>query len=172
MAKKTEPVVIDGVRYTITQLGAEDGRGLYKKFVTAIGPLLRDVVSGDTLDDLQASVRGAAGDTSTAEAAVATEQSGMKALQIIVPLLIRAIETIPEALFEEMCTTFAPCCTVEFAEASGGVKVPLPLDEVFDAHFAGEYTAMTQWLGHCVRVNGFLGKGLRGLGAAKAKAAV
>ena len=166
MARKTEHVVIDGVRYDITQLGAEAGRGLYKKFVTAIGPLLREVVSGNALDELQSSIKATGGDVPEA-----AEQAGMKALQLIVPLLIRAIETLPDALFEEMCLEFAGHCDVVAAKSSGGTDVPLPLTTVFDDHFAGDYVAMTQWLGHCVRVNGFLGKGLRGFGAAKAKAA-
>jgi len=172
MAKKTEVVVIDGCRYEITQLGAEAGRGLYKKFVTCIGPLLREVVSGDTIGELQGHIQGAAAaDASTPEGVAKAEEAGLKALQLLVPLLIRAIETIPEPLFEELCATFAPECVVTVGKTSGGDGIPLPLDEVFDQHFAGNYTAMTQWLGHCVRVNGFLGNGLRGFGAAKAKAA-
>ena len=165
MAKKTVRVVIDGVRYEITQLGAEAGRGLYKKFVTAIGPLLREVVSGNALDELQASIKGTAGDVPEV-----AEQAGLKALQLIVPLLIKAIEMLPDALFEELCQEFSGCCEVVAAKSSNG-DVPLPLATVFDDHFAGDYVVMTQWLGHCIRVNGFLGKGLRGLGAAKAKAA-
>jgi hypothetical protein len=171
MAKKTEHVVIDGVQYAITQLGAESGRGLYKKFVTAIGPLLREVVSGSVLDDMQKAIGAATADETTPEGAAAAEAGSVKALQILVPLLIRAVETIPEALFEEMCQAFAPECEVTVGKASNGAGVPLPLAAMFDDHFAGEYTAMTTWLAHCVRVNGFLGKALRGLGAAKTKAA-
>jgi hypothetical protein len=167
MAKKTERVVIDGVRYEITQLGAEAGRGLYKKFVTAIGPLLREVVSGNALDELQASIKDAGGDVPEA-----AEQAGMKALQLIVPLLIRAIETLPDALFEELCQVFAESCEFIAGKATNGNDIPMPLAQEFDDHFAGDYVALTQWLGHCIRVNGFLGKGLRGFGAAKqAKAA-
>lgn len=166
MAKKTEAVVIDGCRYEITQLGAEAGRGLYKKFVTAIGPLLREVVSGNALDDLQSSIKGATGDVPEV-----AEQAGMKALQLIVPLLIRAIESLPEPLFEELCQVFSESCVFVAGKATNGNDIPLELSDHFDDHFAGDYVAMTQWLGHCIRVNGFLGKGLRGFGAAKAKAA-
>lgn len=166
MAKKTEAVVIDGCRYEITQLGAEAGRGLYKKFVTAIGPLLREVVSGNALDELQTSIKDATGDVPEL-----AEQAGMKALQLIVPLLIRAIESLPEPLFEELCQVFSESCEFVSGKATNNNDIQLSLSDHFDDHFAGDYVAMTQWLGHCIRVNGFLGKGLRGFGAAKAKAA-
>ncbi len=144
MARKTERVTIGGSQYQITQLGAVEGRGLYKKFVTAIGPLLREVISGGALDKL---------------IAVGDEENGSsRALQVIAPLLIRALEIVPPELFEEMCNRFAPCCKVGSGITSAGQPMMLEMSEaMFDQHFAGDYASMTAWLGHCVRVNGFLG---------------
>jgi hypothetical protein len=164
MAIKTERVTISGTQYTITQLGAVDGRGLFKKFATAIGPLLREVVSGPMIDDLKKTIQGAVTPGEEAQAG-ANDAKALAALQMIAPLAIRALEDLPADLFEEMCATFAPCCTVNAGKAANGQAVALPLDTLFDEHFAGDYVAMTAWLGHCVRVNGFLGK----LGGGKAQ---
>jgi hypothetical protein len=168
MAKKTERVTIGGTQYTITQLGAVEGRGLFKKFATAIGPLLREVVSGPVLDDLRKTVLGEKSPADEApEQPDAANKKLLATLQLVAPLAIRALEDLPPELFEEMCATFAPSCTVGNARAANGQAVFMPLDTEFDQHFAGDYVSMTAWLGHCVRVNGFLGK----LGGAKAQPA-
>lgn len=143
MARKTERVVIGGTQYQITQLGAVEGRGLYKKFVTAIGPLLREVISGPLIGDLQKQT----GD----------EDDSLRMMQLVAPMLVRAIEIIPSDLFEEMCETFAPTCKVSAGKDSAGKPLTLELSVMFDQQFAGDYASMTAWLGHCVRVNGFLG---------------
>lgn len=163
MALKTERVTIGGALFTITQLGAVEGRGLYKKFVTAVGPLLREVVSGDSLTSLPTAFSGlTSGDTDQSNEAAVT------VLKTLVPIAIKAVEQIPGDLFEELCEAFAPHCTVAIGKAAGGQAVAMPLNTVFDSHFAGEYQDMTVWLAQCIKVNGFLGKALRELGAAKA----
>lgn len=160
MARKTESVTISGTQYQITQLGAVEGRGLYKKFVTAIGPLLREVISGPLLGDLQKQA-GLPEDTET---------SGLRMMQAVAPMLVRAIEIIPSELFEEMCSTFTPCTSVGAGKDAAGKVMFLPLGTLFDQQFAGDYAGMTSWLGHCVRINGFLG--ILGSGsAAQAQAA-
>lgn len=160
MAIKTERVTVGDAQFEITQLGAEFGRGLYKKFVTAIGPLLRELLSGsgtviDKIRKAAAEASGSGGD-STAVAAVA--------VQIMGPMILRAVEALPDALFNELCVAFAANCTVGAATAANGQRVFMPLALQFNDHFAGDYVAMTAWLGHCVRVNGFLG--LLGSGSA------
>lgn len=147
MARKTESVTISGTQYQITQLGAVEGRGLYKKFVTAIGPLLREVISGPLLSDLQKQ-SGSSDDTET---------DGMRMMQLVAPMLVRAIEIIPSDLFEELCSRFTPHCTVGAGQDAAGRVMFLPLANLFDVQFAGDYASMTSWLGHCVRINGFLG---------------
>jgi hypothetical protein len=149
MARKTERVVIGGVQYQITQLGAVEGRGLYKKFVTAIGPLLREVISGPLLGDLQKQATTNEGDNA--------EANGLRMMQLIAPMLVRALEIVPSELFEELCATFTPCCLVGAGNDSAGKVMFLPLAEMFDMQFAGDYASMTAWLGHCIRINGFLG---------------
>lgn len=147
MARNTEVATIGGNQYRITQLGAVAGRGLYKKFVTAVGPLLRDVVSGPALEDLQKKIAGTA----------TIQEAELVMMQALAPIMIRAIEDIPGPLFEEMCVTFAGLCVVATGADAAGQPLLLPLATLFDDHFAGKYSDMTAWLGHCIRVNGFLG---------------
>lgn len=148
MAKKTERVTIGGTQYQITQLGAIEGRGLYKKFVTAIGPLLREVISGPLFGELQkqATESGDDGDA-----------SGLRLMQLVAPMFVRALEIIPSELFEELCNTFTPCCKVGAAKGIDGTVLMTDLAPMFDNQFAGDYASLTAWLGHCVRINGFLG---------------
>lgn len=148
MARKTERVVIGGAQYQITQLGAVEGRGLYKKFVTAIGPLLREVISGSLLNDLQ---------KQAAESGDDGDASGLRMMQLVAPMLVRALEIIPSDLFEEMCLTFTQACKVGAGKNTAGQPIMLELSAIFDQQFAGDYASMTAWLGHCVRINGFLG---------------
>lgn len=160
MAIKTERVTIGAAQYEITQLDADFGRGLYKKFVSAIAPLLRDLLSssGSVLPEIQKVV---------AEAGVgegAQEKILAVAVQVMAPMILSGIAMIPDPLFEELCVAFKSSCKVGTGKASSGQTVFLPLADQFGQHFAGDYVSMTAWLGHCVRINGFLG--LLGSGSA------
>lgn len=138
MARKTEVVAIGATQYTITQLGAVEGRRLYKKFVTAIGPLLREAIS-----ELQNALK---------------EKRDLEL--VFGALLMKGIEVLPLELFEELCVAFSVSSTIKHAMATGAapIDVPLSTGDLFDSHFAGEYMQLTAWLGHCIRVNGFLAK--------------
>lgn len=130
MARKTERAVIGGTPYIITQLGARAGRLLYKKLVTAIGPVLREAF----LSSL----------TTTPETATVTAAA----------LTIRGLEAVPEHLFEELCEVFASTTLVQI----GALEMELSKGDIFDQHFAGEYSNMLAWIVKCIEVNGFLGK--------------
>src|SRR4051812_13386961 len=145
MARDAKRVTLGGSQYVITQLGAVAGRGLFKKFVTAMGPLLRDAFSGPLLGEIQKQTSGLSETTSTEDAVIAMAP-------IVGPLLMRAVEDLPQALFEEMCEVFADNCSV----MAGSPATPQPLSVMFDEHFAGNYLAMTGWFVRCLTVNGFL----------------
>lgn len=148
MARKTERVTIGGAQFAITQLGAVEGRRLYKKFVTAIGPLLREVISGPLFGQAQSVFANlnSADETKKNDALAGT-------VALFGPFLIRAVEDMPTGLFEEMCDTFAASCTV----VAGTPAIALPLEPLFSEQFAGKYIDLTQWIGQCIKVNGFLG---------------
>ena len=131
MAKKTEKISIGTTQYTITQLGAVEGRKLYKKLITALGPVLRDAFSGNK----------AGGDAET----------------LALGLVLRGIEDLPLELFEELCDKFADACLVKVHGST--VAIALSTESVFDDHFAGDYGSMTNWLMACLKLNfeSFLG---------------
>lgn len=145
MAQETKRVVVGGTQYQITQLGAVAGRGLFKKFVTAMGPLLRDAVSGPLLETVQKKIADL-GEDATIDKLV------MALAPLIGPVLIRAIEDLPQPLFEELCESF----TVGTKVLAGAPAVYVPLDALFDDHFAGNYVGLVGWFGQCLKVNGFL----------------
>ena len=147
MARESKRVTLGGSQYIITQLGAVAGRGLFKKFVTAMGPLLRDAFSGPLLGEIKKEVAGLSEQSST-------EDAILTMAPIVGPLLVRAVEDLPQSLFEEMCEAFSESCMV----MAGSPATPQPLSNMFDDHFAGDYLAMSGWFVRCLMVNGFLAK--------------
>ncbi|HYQ47155.1 MAG TPA: hypothetical protein VER11_34530 [Polyangiaceae bacterium] len=147
MALETKRVTIGGSQYAITQLGAVAGRGLFKKFVTAMSPLLRDAVSGSVFKDLQKLI----GELPEGET---FDKLAIAVAPIVGPYLIRTIEDLPQDLFEELCETFSQSTTV----LAGKPATPQKLSDLFDEHFAGKYVDMIGWLFQCLKVNGFLAK--------------
>jgi hypothetical protein len=145
MAIDTKRVAIGGAQYAITQLGAVAGRGLFKKFVTAMGPLLRDAVSGPLFNEFQTLLKGLGDDVTMAEMAI-------KVAPLVAPVFIRAIEDMPQPLFEELCDAFTSTTQV----LAGKPATMQPLDALFDEHFAGNYAGLMGWFGRCLMVNGFL----------------
>lgn len=141
MAKRTEKIQIGSAQYTITQLGAVEGRQLYKKLVTALGPLLRETFSGLKAD----------GDAET----------------LVIGLVLRGLEDMPLPLFEELCESFS--ATTLFKTPQMTMALPLNTQGLFDEHFAGDYGGMTNWLMSCLKLNfqSFLG----GKGSSAAPAA-
>lgn len=155
MAKDTKRVTIGDSQYIITQLGAVAGRLLSKRFVDAMVPVLRDVVCGPALGELQKAVSSLPDEANV-------EQSILAMLPVIGPPLLDAVRALPNQLFEELCQAFSESCKV----MAGKPATPQPLDGLFDDHFAGNYLEMYGWFFRCLVVNGFLAN----LGAA-AKAA-
>ena len=131
MAKRTEKISIGTTQYTITQLGAVEGRKLYKKLITSLGPLLREAFSGIKADN-------------DAEA-------------LVLGLVLRAIEDLPLELFEELCDSFSSVCI--FKTAAMSLAIPLDTQGQFDELFAGDYGTMTSWLMANLKLNfaSFLG---------------
>jgi hypothetical protein len=155
MALQIKRVAVGGTQYQITQLGAVAGRGLFKKFATAMGPLLRDAVSGGTLAQLQKVVGDLPQDSTFDKLALA-------AAPIVAPVLIRAVEDLPQPLFEELCEAFTGSTKV----LAGQPAIFLDLEAIFDEHFAGNYVGLVGWFVQCLKVNGFLAN----LGSAKSVA--
>lgn len=131
MAKKTEKVSIGTTQFTITQIGAVEGRRLYKKLVTALGPLFREAYASNK-----------------AEGAAETRVLG---------LVLRALEDLPLDLFEELCESFA--AVTVFKTPTMTVPIPLNTQGQFDDLFAGDYGALTNWVMTCLKLNfaSFLG---------------
>jgi hypothetical protein len=155
MAIDTKRVAIGGAQYAITQLGAVAGRGLFKKFVTAMGPLLRDAVSGPLFNEFQTLLKGLGDDVTMAEMAI-------KVAPLVAPVFIRAVEDLPQPLFEELCEAFTGSTKV----LAGQPAIFLDLEAIFDEHFAGNYVGLVGWFVQCLKVNGFLAN----LGSAKSVA--
>jgi len=145
MARETKKVSIDGSDYIITQLGAVAGRGLSKRFVNAMVPVLRDAVSASVFDAMKKAVAGLPEDAGL-------EQSVVAMLPVIGPPLLDAVKALPDQLFEELCQVFSENCKV----LAGKPATAQPLDVMFDDHFAAQYLAMYGWFIRCLAVNGFL----------------
>lgn len=148
MAKKTEKVSIGTTQFTITQLGAIEGRRLYKKLVSALGPVLREAYS-----------------TNKAEGDAETRVLG---------LVVRALEELPLELFEELCDSFS--AVTLFKTSAMALAIPLDTAGQFDDLFAGEYGNLTNWLLSCLKMNfanflGATGSGVSPTAAAQAQSA-
>jgi hypothetical protein len=152
MARKKERFTIGGSQFIITQLGAVEGRGLYKKFVGTIGPLLREMLSGPLLKQMQ----GVMDDSSSADTEEKSQATALTAMSLLAPMLIRAFEDMPQPFFEELCEAFTRCSDVVIG--SPPMPIPLSTPSIFDNHFAGDYPSMTAWLIQCIKFNGFLGR--------------
>jgi len=145
MALQTKRVTVGGSQYAITQLGAVAGRGLFKKFVTAMGPLLRDAFSASLIDQFQKAIESLPNDATFDKAAIALAP-------IVGPVLVRAVEDLPQELFEELCISFSGSTKV----LAGQPAIMHDLDGLFDDHFAGNYVGLVGWFVQCLKVNGFL----------------
>jgi hypothetical protein len=131
MAKKTEKVSIGTTQFTITQLGAVEGRRLYKKLVTSLGPLLRDTFAND--------------------------KTGGDAETRVIGLVLRGLEDMPLDLFEELCESFS--AVTLFKTPAMNMPIPLSTQGQFDDLFAGDYGGLTNWVMTCLKMNfaNFLG---------------
>lgn len=86
-------------------------------------------------------------------------------------------DALTDADCEYIVNAFAECTKVPLTlDTSNGQKVdaaPLPLAGILDAHFAGKYAEMFEWLAYCVRVNNladFFGAAVKALPGVKATA--
>lgn len=116
---------IGATTYTITQLGAKQGRSVMVRLFRILGPAAAGLTSGE---DIEARL----GNALTALARSASEDD-----------------------FNALCDTFAAATkirkTTETNAGPGHIDVPLTPD--FDNHFAGRYAELLQWFGACIEVN-------------------
>ncbi len=121
--RKTKDFTIGDGQYRITQLGAKEGRKIWLRLVRALTPALEQLASEPQVSD--------------------------KTLVGALGALLRNIDDeTTEALYE----TFGKTCAVCVVD-SKGERWPDLTGPVFDDHFAGNYVAMSQWLGECVLFN-------------------
>ena len=129
MARKTASIVIDGVTFEITQLGAVEGSDLYARLAAAIGPTIADGPLAGLAD-------------SSAEAKIAA-------------LAIKGLAGLPTELWTDLRIKFAGTTKVQAGEVmlTLGDGRTLPAEGTFDQHFAGRYGHMTRWLMACLKHN-------------------
>lgn len=132
MAKSAKLVKVDEVEYEISQLGGVEGLDLFDRLVEKLGPALsgalRNIIASGKLDD------------AGSQAALAF-------------LLAESMAVLPADFKLELRTRFAGLTKVKagsiMLELGDGKS--LPLDGVFDQHFAGRFGHMTKWLLEAMR---------------------
>lgn len=146
MAIETRDRTISGTAYRLTQLGALEGRTMLVRLVKLLGPGVGSFVGG--------AGRGALNPASGADSVLA-----MGAGEAIHELCARLDATE----LGQIMDVFAANTTVVISR-----EQEPRLSDVFDAHFAGRYDAMLQWLRWCLEVNfasffgGAAGNGAKG----------
>jgi len=74
--------------------------------------------------------------------------AGGEPAERVVRMLLTSLSVIPEELQLSLGATFAKSCHV-FVEPDG----LMPLDPIYDQHFAGRFLHWTMWLLECLKVN-------------------
>lgn len=139
MSRKTQKFQLGPEVYEITQLGTELGVPLGHRLMKALAPSVRDLVT-----------EIAGSDAKTLQAAIG--QLGEVGVAI---KLVQAFEGAPTDLLVELGKTFAQVTTVKSS------TLMLPLDGLYDDHFAGRFDHWMQWVFCCVKFNfgaSFLGR--------------
>ena len=129
MGRKTETIQIGRDTYQITQLGAVDGLEIYHDLIRAVGPSIRSKLG--SLSDL------------------ADESDEEKTKANVGSLIIEIMENIPKELMRALRIEFTKTTKVK----SGELMLQLSEGDLFDQHFAGRYSALTQWLIACLKHN-------------------
>jgi hypothetical protein len=127
MSRKTKEVTIDGVTYALTQLPAEQGMDLYHDLLKAIG-------------------------NAVVESLPEVSKAGDMADVALATIVVKAVGTIPKELAKALRTAFKENTAI-IVSASNGEKVPVPLLDRFDDHFAGNYGALLKWQMACLQHN-------------------
>lgn len=139
---ETETVEVGENTYQITQLGARQGRRMYHSLVQTVAPSLRS-----KLEDPKEIVKFA-----KAVSSIQSDGDGkvpVAEFASLVAVVLQAVESLPYDLFESLTTEFAKKCKVK----QEGLFIDLGAGDLFDQHFAGKYSAMTQWFLACLKVN-------------------
>lgn len=142
MARKTKRVTIGAHEYNIRQLGALEGRKLWLELVQALTAPLEKLAraEGGKIDD--AALIGALGSL---------------------------VDALDVDTAERLYAAFGKHSEIHIIDEHGD-RWPTLEGVVFDDHFAGDYVAMSQWLGECIVFNfldGFFPGGSVGAIAAK-----
>ena len=144
MGKKAKEAKIGGIDYRISHVGAETGDLILFKVGQAVGTAIANIVSADVSED--AMVLG----------------------------LFQAIRHVSPADFRATVTALAAATQVGVRDEHGDGRVTfVRLSDVYDEHFTGEYTNLTEWLKEALQHNfaDFIGGLRKRMAEAKAKGA-
>lgn len=125
MARKQKSIKIGGNDYKLTQLGALEGRKLWLELVQIVAAPLEKLARTD----------GGQVDDATMIAAVGA-----------------LVDKLDTDTAERLYAAFGKHCEVHIVDERGD-RWPTLEGMVFDDHFAGNYVAMSQWLGECILFN-------------------
>jgi hypothetical protein len=123
MARQEVRFEVDGETYKLTQLGALEGRRIWLRLLKVLVHPIRSLATAGRLNE-----------------------------SALVDALALAVENLDEATAEALYIAFGKACSVRVVNEAGE-KWPTLEGVVFDNHFAGNYVAMSQWLGQCVVLN-------------------
>lgn len=129
---QTEEKLIGEHTYFVTQLGALQGRKLLRRLVAIAGPALAELVK----ELPPASKDGRGFDLGALN--LSTVGAAVEALT----------ERMTEEELEHVCNVLAARTEVQLDP-----ERRVPLQSIFDVHFAGRYSAMFQWLAFALEVN-------------------
>lgn len=130
--RKTVEVVVDDKRYQVEQLSTTEGLRIYNR--------LAHVLGGAINGELKAAAEQDAGATD--------EEKASRAGERVVRMLLSSLSLIPEEMQLSLGVTFSKTCKVALENGAW-----MPLEPMYDDHFAGRFLHWTLWLLECLKVN-------------------
>lgn len=124
MSRKTEVLVVDGERYSVTSLKTTVGSDLYEELLRMVAPGLKN-----------------------AEIAPGTD-----AEKLIFQVLMASIGDLPRGIINRLGKLFADHTKVLMK--SGSAETAVELNEgMYEEHFSGRFGHLTRWIFACLRFN-------------------